>query len=233
VQALIYFLQGRQERVPKEVDLAVTDNPKDLPAQTWLELYHEINGDYDPAIQLSKRLLAQAPLYWPAHLDLGEVLRQQGDTRRSIEQQERVLEQDPHNVFGLLYMARAELDSADLRKARETLEHARAEDRRNYRLRTEWAILFALEGKKDQAFQEMDKDVQDYAELNPFSTVRVADFYSLTGQEDVALLWLDKAVRLGDSRADWFGRDPLLAGVRANPKFQSMIASMANRRRRQ
>src|SRR5262249_44761610 len=43
VQALIYLLQGRKERVPNEVDLALKDNPKDSPAQTWLELYHEIN----------------------------------------------------------------------------------------------------------------------------------------------------------------------------------------------
>jgi hypothetical protein len=111
------------------------------------------------------------------------------------------------------------------------LERARAEDRGNYLLRTEWAILFALEGKKDQAFQEMDQDVQRYAELNPLSTVRAAAFYSVTGQADVALLWLDKAVRLGDGRAERFGRDPLLAGVRAHARFQSMIASVANRRK--
>src|SRR5262249_12874568 len=101
---------------------------------------------------------------------------------------------------------------------------------RNYLLRIEWAILLALEGKKEEALSEMGTDVQDYAQVNPLSTVRVADFYSVMGDTEMALQWLDKAVRLGDDRADWFQRDPLLAGIRTHPRFQSMLASVASRR---
>src|SRR5262245_20687096 len=48
-QAWNYLLQGRKELVREEVDLALKDNPNDLPAQTWLLLYHDLNGDYDQA----------------------------------------------------------------------------------------------------------------------------------------------------------------------------------------
>jgi tetratricopeptide (TPR) repeat protein len=103
----------------------------DLPAQTWLELYHQLNGDYDQAVQLSNDLISRFPLYWPGHLNLGEVLREQGDINGAIQQQERVPEQDPRNASGIAYLARAYLDSRNLGKARETLERAAAEDRRN------------------------------------------------------------------------------------------------------
>jgi serine/threonine protein kinase len=129
-QAWNYLLQGRKELVREEVDLALKDNPNDLPAQTWLLLYHELNGDYDQASQLAKRLIDRSPNYWPGHLDLGEVLREQGDIRGAIQQQERVLEQDTQNVFGLAFLSRAYIDQGDLRKARATLERARAEDPR-------------------------------------------------------------------------------------------------------
>jgi serine/threonine protein kinase len=230
-QAWNYLLQGRKELVREEVDLAMKDNPNDLPAQTWLLLYHELNGDYDQASQLAKRLIDRSPNYWPGHLDLGEVLREQGDIRGAIQQQERVLEQDTQNVFGLAFLSRAYIDQGDLRKARVTLERARAEDRQNYQLRLEWAILLAREGKKEEALREADHDVQTYAAFNPLHTGRVAAFYSVLGDVDNALEWLDKAGRGGDDRADWLGRNPLLEGIRTHPRFQSMVDSAANRRK--
>ena len=229
-QAWNYLLQGRKELVAAEVDIALKDNPKDLPAHTWLLLSHELNGDYDQAAQLAKHLIEVAPLYWPAHLDLGEIMRLQGDARGAIQEQRRVLEQDPQNVFGLAYLSRVYIDAGDLQAARETLERARAEDRQNYQLRIEWAILLAREGKKEEALREMDPEVEKYAEINPLTTERVAGFYSVLGEADKALEWLDKAARVGDDRADWFRRNPLLEKIRTHPRFQSMVESAATRR---
>jgi serine/threonine protein kinase/Tfp pilus assembly protein PilF len=230
-QAWNYLLQGRKELVLVEVNLALKDNPKDLPAQTWLLLYHELNGDYDQASRLAKTLIDRSPNYWPGHLDLGEVLREQGDARGAIQEEERVLEQDPQSVFGLAFLSRVYIDMGDLRKARETLERARAEDRQNYQLRLEWAILLALEGKKEEALHEMDYEVQSFGAMNPLYPLRVAGFYSTLGQVDKALDWLDKAARAGDDRGDLLRRDPLLEAIRTHPRFQSMVDSAANRRK--
>jgi tetratricopeptide (TPR) repeat protein len=229
-QALTYLLQGRKELVPGEVDLALRDNPNDLPAQTFLVLYHELNGDYDQGLQISKSLIDRFPLYWPGHLDFGEILREQGNARGAVQEQGRVLEQDPQNVFGLVYGSRAYADLGDLQKARATLERARAEDRQNYQLRAEWAVLLAQEGKRDEAVREMDADVQGYGEINPLWTSRIAAFYSKIGEAAMSIAWLDKAVRLGDERETLFRRDPLLEEIRNHPRFQAMISSMASRR---
>src|SRR5262249_10886315 len=150
-QALTYLMQGRKELVPREVDLALRDNPGDLPAQTFLLLSHQLNGDYDQALQITKSLINLAPLYWPAHLDFGEILREQSAARSAVQEQDRVLEQDPQNISGLVYASRAYADLGDLQKARAILERARPEDRRNYQLRAEWAVLLAREGKRDEA----------------------------------------------------------------------------------
>ena len=229
-QALTYLLQGRKELVPAEVDLALRDNPNDLPARTFLVLHHQLNGDYDQASRLSKSLIDRFPLYWPGHLDFGEILREQGNARGAVQEQGRVLEQDPQNVSGLVYESRAYSDLGDLQKARTTLERTRAEDRQNYQLRAEWAVLLAQEGKRDEALREMDGGVQAYAEINPLWTSRIATFYSKLGEVDTSLAWLDKAVRLGDEREALFRRDPLLEGIRNHPRFQAMILSMASRR---
>src|SRR5262249_35174728 len=42
-RALTHLYQGRKQLIPEEVDQAVRDNPKDLPAQTFLLIYHMLN----------------------------------------------------------------------------------------------------------------------------------------------------------------------------------------------
>jgi len=231
VQALVNLVQSRKDQVPAEVDLAVKDNPKDLPALTWLYLYDYLNGDYDRAAALAKQLIDRFPLYWPARLDLAMILREQGDIRGAIQHHDPVLEQDQHSVAGLVSLSQTYISANDLKRARETLEQARAEDRQNYQLRVVWATLLAREGNKEEALREMDQQVQKYGELNPFTTESIAGFYSVLGDVDKALEWLDKAARAGDDRAEWFRRDPLLEGIRTHPRFQSMVESAANRRK--
>ena len=53
----------------------------------------------------------------------------------------------------------------------------------------------------------------------------------MMGETEQALEWLDRAVRMGDDREDWFRRDPHLASIRDHPRFQQMLASVAYRRK--
>ena len=80
----------------------------------------------------------------------------------------------------------------DLTRARQTLERVRAEDRQNYGLRQQRALLLALEGKKGEAAAEMDAGLQQFAEMQIFGPALAADFFAVTGDVDKALEWLDQ-----------------------------------------
>ena len=49
------------------------------------------------------------------------------------------------------------------------------------------------------------------------------EFYAVLGDSAKALDWLDRAVRAGDERADWFERDPLLTSIRQEPRFRQIV----------
>ena len=230
VLAVIYLLQGRKELLPGEVDKALNANPDDVTAHGWLLLYHFFNGDQAKALQLAKQMITRWPLFWPARLNLGELLREQGDTAGAIREHASALEQDPQNVQLLSPLASAYIDSGDLSKARQVLERARTEHRQSYLVRQNWALLFALEGKRGEALREMDGQVQAYAAAQIYGPLRAAEFYAVMGDADKAVEWLDRAVRMGDDREDWLRRDPLLASIRQHPRFQQILASVAYRR---
>jgi hypothetical protein len=92
-------------------------------------------------------------------------------------------------------------------------------------------LLLASEGKREEAANAMDAGVLRYLDLNPLVTLIAAEFYAVMGNGSQALEWLERAVRRGDQRADWFARDPALASIRQDPRFQQIVKSIAIRRR--
>jgi hypothetical protein len=61
-------------------------------------------------------------------------------------------------------------------------------------------------------------------------TLAGVEFYAVRGEKEPALDWLARAVRNGDERAEWFKRDPLLASIRGQPRFDQILASIDFRR---
>ncbi len=230
VLAAVYLMQGRKELVPGELDRALELDPNVRSARQWSLMYHTLNGEYGQAEEMAAELLKADPTFFPARTFLGEVYREEGKQAEAIREQEKVLEQDLTNIIALTHLARTYIDQGDLPRARATLERARPEDRQNYGIRVAWALLLAREGRRAEALKEMDADVQKYAEVHVFTTAEAAAFYAVLGEKERALEWLDRAVRNGDERDEWFQRHPLLENIRNEPRFKQILESIAYRR---
>jgi len=226
----VLLYQGRKELVPGEVHAALQVNPDSPDAKLWLVNYHQLNGDYAAAEALAREILQNAPLFFPARMNLAEMRRQQGDFADAVRQFEKILEQDPENIYAIQKLARAYAEKGDLRSARLALEGARPDHRRNYEIRLGWAVQLALEGQRAPALEEMDADVLKFVAMVPHLTSRAAEFYAALSDAPKALEWLEVALRNGDERAEWFSRNPLLANIRSEPRFKQILDSIALRR---
>ena len=228
--AAAYLLQGRKELAPAELERALAVAPNDLDTRVWLFNYHNLSGEYGKAQALAEEVLHQAPVFFPARMNLGDILREQGNTAGAIREYEKILELDGQNVYALVRLARAHMESGDVVRARRTLELARPAERRNYHARLAWALLLALEGKRSEALKEMDEELSKFAVAQVWATLPVAEFYAALNDIPKSLDWLERAVRSGDERAEWFERDPLLAKVRPQARFRQVLDSIAYRR---
>ena len=227
--APLYLSQGRKELMPATLDRALKINPLDEDARQWLMHYHHYNGDYRTAQAIAGQVLSRLPLFFPTRMVLGDMLRQQGDVIGAVRELERILEQDAHNAYAIRFLTRVHIDSGDLAAARRLLDGARPQDRESYWTRLLRAILLSLEGDIPAALVEVDDDVLKWASVAGYLTSEVAAFYSVAGDVPAALLWLDRAVRHGDERGEYFARDPLLANVREDPRFDHILASIRHR----
>ena len=226
-----YFYQGRKELAFEEAKRALEIDPNEVDAINWMSNYYVSNADYASAKNLLHRLLQRDPLFFPARMTLGDILRIEGDVAGAIREQQKILEQDPRNLYASQKLARAFIDGDDLAGARRTLEHLSSGDQLCYETRLTWALLLALEGKTQDALKKMDSDCLKYGALAFWSTSLVAEFYAFVGEPEKALDWLERAVRNGDERDEWFRRDPLLVKIRELPRFRQILESIDLRRK--
>jgi Tfp pilus assembly protein PilF len=220
--AYVYLYQVKKELMQQEARKAMELDPNEKDGPLHLAMYHQWNGEYEQSQALLKQLLEADPLYYAARMNVGDNQRQMGDPAGCLAEQEKVLEQDPKNWYALALKAMAYLDAGNAPKAREALEAARALEPQNYLGRVLWALLLAVEGRRADAMQAMDAEVLKYGELINAASL-VAEFYSVLGDRAKAVEWLDRAVRAGDERADWFERDPLLVNIRQEPRFRQIV----------
>lgn len=205
-------------------------NAADVDARHWLAVYYWYSGEVTAARTIEAENAARYARFFPSRMTLGDLARENGHLDDAMREYERVLEYDPYNAFVLERLMQTHMDRADLTQARQTLDRLRPKDRRSFRARAIEAVLLAREGKRVEAASAMDADVLKYIELNPLFTLTGAEFYAVMGMRSEALRWLERAVRQGDHRADWFARDPALASLHQDRQFRLIQSSVAQQR---
>jgi tetratricopeptide (TPR) repeat protein len=231
----VYLMEGRRELVQTEqLDRVLTQQPSNNDARLWRAILHHLAGQNAAAKEDLRIILDREPLNGPARMFLGESLRMEKDLPGAIQQQQQVLQQAPGNISAVRNLCLAYMDGSQLDRARSLLEEKRPLFPGNYMWRATWALLLALEGKHAEALQTMDEETLKFLGVAFTETLGAADFYAQMGDTSKAIEWLEKAVRNGDERVEWFRQDARLANIRQDPRFQQIIDSIeVHRKQRQ
>ena len=118
-----------------ELQLARKLNPRDLNAGAWMICYYQLRGSNSLARAEAQALIAREPLFFPARMNLADLLRERGDMAGAMRELDKIFEADSQNYYAILYKARAHLDAGELTEARQVLDRARPDERRGYQFR--------------------------------------------------------------------------------------------------
>ena len=232
-QAAVYAAQGRKELIPYEkLNRVIERNPRNNDAQVWRLILLSYAGENEQAKQIATEMLEREPLFGAPRMFLGDMRRREGDIPGAIREELKVLEQAPTNISAARYLALAYMDAGDLSQARRVLEEKRSLYSENYMWRHSWALLLAVEGKREEALRTMDAETLKFLDAAFVVTSEAAEFYAVLGDTATAVEWLDRAVRHGDERVEWFRKDPRLASIQKDERFLRIVESIEARRKR-
>jgi tetratricopeptide (TPR) repeat protein len=224
----VAFMQGDKQRALAELNQLL---PRDPRVQGWRLNLHYMAEENGAAKELALNILDRDPLFQPARNVLTEILLTEGDAAGALRHARTLGEQAPNAMTGVISLSWVYMATGELNKARKLLEEKRALLGHNYTWRLAWAVLLALENKREEALRAMDEETLKWVDANFFVTLHAAEFYAVLGNTSKAIEWLDRAVRKGDERVEWFRKNPRLASIRNDPGFQRIIYSIQARRK--
>jgi tetratricopeptide (TPR) repeat protein len=224
----VAFMQGDRQRALAELNQLV---PRDPRGHGWRLVLHHMAEENGAAKELALTILDREPLFQPARAGLTEILLTEGDVAGALRHARTLAEQAPNGMIGVNSLSSVYMATGELNKARKLLEEKRALLGKNYHWRLGWALLLALENKREEALRAMDEETLKWADANFDVTLHAAEFYAVLGNTSKAIEWFDRAVRKGDERVAWFRKNPRLASIRNDPSFQRIIDSIQARRK--
>jgi Flp pilus assembly protein TadD len=181
-------------------------------------------GQIEAAIAEFRRAVEVDPQYAAAYRNLGYALDQHGQLEAAVAAYRQALALEPqvtaHNNLGVLYDRQGQYAQAiqeferalTLDPGNATVQQNLANAQRSQGLRQERTARIA------EAQQAVAARPQD-----PRAAYSLARVYASFDETDQAFAWLDKALQLGFDDLPFVRTDPVLAGLRTDPRFPRLL----------
>ncbi|HXY56473.1 MAG TPA: tetratricopeptide repeat protein, partial [Nitrososphaerales archaeon] len=211
----VHSALDRFEAAQAEVETAISLNPNLSEA---LHLLGEINGAFgrlDEAVANQRKAYALDPVSLYAGTMLSDTLRAAGRVDEAMQVLTRMKELYPNNHFVAQAMSACYILRKDFQKAREVLEASLAAEPENRELRINLGYLAALEGRRDEALEELQKVEGEKTTLR--SNARLFINTAL-GRFDDAFAALDELART-HAWPFLIRSEPQLESLRKDPRF--------------
>jgi len=182
-------------------------------------------GRHEEAIAEAERAYEVDPLNLLTHTVVGDTLFYARRFDRSVAAYRKCLALDP--TFGAAHtdLARSLEQVGRAEEAVEEYVRGTAGPDGLPRPSSGLAILYARAGRRDDARATLEA-VKALAQKEFVSPYGIASYYAVTGDNDRALDWLEKAYSERDGTLVWLKVHPRLDGLRGEPRFRDLLARL-------
>ena len=179
----------------------------------------------EEAIAEFRRAVEVDPSYVAAHFNLAYAYERAQRFDEAIAQYTRALQLEPDNVFGLNNLGVLYTNKGQYDEAIRVLEQAAKIEPSNSMVsknlenaRANKSILQDRETRIAEAHKQVTARPQD-----PGVAYNLARVYASLDRIEEAFEWLGKALKLGFDNIEFVREDPVLLGLKKDPRFAAML----------
>jgi eukaryotic-like serine/threonine-protein kinase len=206
---------------------AIELNPNYLTGRLWYAYFLGMAGRFEEALTQVRRALEVAPLTAIAHQALAWTYFHARRYEESIATSRSVIANEPDYGLGFVFL------SVSLSNAKH-FDEAFAAGLRGVELlgRTPYSLswlasAYAAAGRHDEA-RALLEEIQQMSVKRYVSPYLLAMIYCRLGDDERALLELERALEIRDGRLVWLGVDPQFDRLRDYPRFDELLRRTNN-----
>jgi serine/threonine protein kinase/Tfp pilus assembly protein PilF len=208
------------EKGEKEFRRALVLNPNDAYSHMMYGDYLAAMGRFNEAMVEKHRAEQLDPLSVTASWDVGRTLFYAGRYEEAIEQAKHTLDLDSRFPYVYYLQAQIEYRKGDIPQALELMRHAMQLGGHTQLLVTNWGMVNARAGNRDEAMRAMAELRSRVAYRLPLFLARI---YTALGDNDNAMKNLEMVYSDRSESAVWLKVDPSLDTLRNDPRFIVLI----------
>jgi serine/threonine protein kinase len=221
--AIISILRGRPRTALGHLGEAVAAEPGDFGAHEWLAYVYAGVGRHEEALRHARAMVTIDPGEALAHMFLAWLPLYDGRTEDGVAVLERAMVElsTPHRRFMVAWVRAWH---GERQAALDVLAPVEASGTYDYVTQLCLLLREALRGDKEAFDRHMTPEVVRSLRADAWGACTVAEWFSLLGDVDGALRWLDRAVSWGWFNYPLYARtDPFFEPLRGEPRFQAFL----------
>ncbi len=211
-----YQLRGEEDRAHESLKNALKLEPNNEWVHQTIALFSYPKGLFE---QFEKHCTIVEKLnptnLWPMR-NRPRVLLFQGQYKEAITGTLQYLERNPDDQLFQQDLALEYAGLGERQKAQGLFQPERMDT---------YPLILAMLGDHSEATRNM-KGLIEFAPVDPLAAYYLASTYSLLGEADKAIVWIEKAIELGWVAYPFYENDPNLKNVRTDPRFQQILTSL-------
>ena len=223
----IYGEEGREEQAIRTLKPAAVRAPNNETAWQMLAYAYYYAGLGDLAEKDYRRVVELNPIPPQPHWMHARMLLYLGREAEAEQEMRQVVAQNPGQYkalayFGSILYYEGKLDEAESNLARSLQLGSNSSD---LTAQIMAAFLYASRGQREKIDRRV-LEARPELVVDGDQAYWTGGIFTLLGDKSHALLWLKRAVELGDVNYPWFQRDKTYDGLRSDPEYQSIMADV-------
>ena len=215
------YLDWNYAGAEREFKRAIALNPGSALIQNWYGWYLALMGRFDESLNELQRARDLDPLSPTINSGVGIVFHWSRQPERAIEEFRKVLELNPSYSLATSFLAEAYVQKGDFALAIATVERLQQSLQDPLTLPIMGYVL-AKSGEHQKA-RDILKELEKQAKREYVPSLNFAQIYAGLGDNEQALVWLNKAC---DERSVWMTFlkvDPKFDPLRTDTRFQDLL----------
>jgi len=226
----VYLHRGEKDQALATLADARREAPNDPTVFIIAAMLYRLNGMYDKALRQYDRLVELNPRdIVIASYNRARIFSYQHRHEQAIEELERARSLSPEHPLIKTFLAIALFNQGHIEEAQKQVEEVLEQHPHFDGLHVLRAWCLSARGQHDEARTLITPRVKETAAADHDISFWLASFYSMEGMVDDAIEWVNRAIRLGNENYPLFAENPRLDGLRADPRFVSLMEELKQR----
>jgi len=224
---MIYLARDEKATARAEVKQLQEEFPNEAPIYFVKGVVHRLDGEYEESLKSFQKLARLDPAAQAvSSYNRARIFTYLGEYDKALKELDKGAKAEPNHPLIKVFRSNALFHKGDVEEAVEIITNVLEKNPKMDGIRPMLAIYLAKQGKQEEARAQLTPDALSLSKADHDMAYWLGSAYALLGEKEEALIWLERAVKLGYENKPWFEKDKTLDSIRDDERFKSLVENI-------